>query len=204
MANKGGMPEGMKNIMGWVLGLGIIAFILLIMVIIFGNLSGNVGFGRDSNSFINETINLTTAGNIPAGAQDRTRALITSSSLVVRDSTGGQIVTSGNYTLTGITIAASATSNYTGLDVNVSYTVTDESQGLSDSNSIILNYTASATNTSAQFPTVGTIIGIAILLLILIALLVFAIRKMMGVANVTSMGQGSSGGGFNGSDRGFS
>ena len=107
------MPEGMKNIMGWVLGIGIIAFILLIMVIIFGNLSGNVGF-----------------------------------------STG--------------------------------------TQGYNDTQAIILNYTSSATNTAAQFPTVGTIIGIAILLLILIALLVFAIRKMMGVANVTSSGSNAS------------
>ena len=104
---QGGMPDGMKGVMGWVLGIGIIAFILLIMVIIFGNLSGNVGFATGS-------------------------------------------------------------------------------QGYNDTQAIILNYTSSATNTASQFPTVGTIIGIAILLLILIALLVFAIRKMMGVANVTS------------------
>ena len=70
------MPEGMRAVMGWVLGLGIIAFIALIMVIIFGNLSGNVGF-------------------------------------------------------------ASGT------------------QGYNDTQNIILNYTSSATNTAAQFPTVG-------------------------------------------------
>ena len=107
---KGGMPDGMKSVMGWSLGVGIIAFILLIMVIIFGNLSGNVGFA-------------------------------------------------------------------------------DGTQGYNDTQTIILNYTTSATNTAAQFPTVGTIVGIALLLLILIALLVFAISKMMGVANVS----GSSG-----------
>ena len=110
MAQTGGMPESMRAIMGWVLGIGIIAFILLIMVIIFGNLSGNVGFA-------------------------------------------------------------------------------DGSQGFNDTQSIILNYTLSATNTSAQFPTVGTIIGIALLLLILIALLVFVIVKMMGVSTAS----GSSG-----------
>ena len=108
MANgkSGGMPDGMKAVMGWTLGVGIIAFILLILVIIFGNLSGNVGF-------------------------------------------------------------ASGT------------------QGFNDTQNIILNYTLSATNTAAQFPTVGTIVGIALLLLILIALLIFAITRMMGVANVT-------------------
>lgn len=102
---KGGMPEGMKTTMGWVLGIAVIAFILLIMVIIFGNLSGNVGF------------------------------------------------TSG-------------------------------SQGYNDSQDVITNYTASAVNTADQFPTVGTIIGVAILLVILIGLLIFAIRKMMGVSGV--------------------
>ncbi len=102
-----GMPESVKGVMGWTLGVGIIAFILLIMVIIFGNLSGNVGFAVGT-------------------------------------------------------------------------------QGFNDTEQIILNYTASATNTAAQFPTVGTIIGIAILLAILIALLVFAIRRMMGVSEATS------------------
>ena len=104
---KGGMPEGGKGILGWVLLVAIIAFILLIMVIIFGNLSGNVGFSSGT-------------------------------------------------------------------------------QGYNDTQSIILNYTQSAVNTTAQFPTVGTIIGIAVLLLILIGLLVFAIRKMMGVADASS------------------
>ncbi len=112
MAKGGGMPDSMRTIMGWVLGLGIIAFILLIMVIIFGNLSGNVGFATGS-------------------------------------------------------------------------------QGFNDTQNIILNYTRSATNTAAQFPTVGTIIGIAILLLILIALLIFAIRRMMGVASVGAEGGSS-------------
>ena len=110
---KSGMPQGVQTAMFWVLGVGIIALSLLIMLIIFGNLSGNVGF-------------------------------------------------------------ASGT------------------QGYNDTQNLILNYTASATNTSAQFPVVGTIIGIAILLAVLIGLLVFAIRKLMGVTSVA-------GGGSNGS-----
>ena len=50
----------------------------------------------------------------------------------------------------------------------------------------------------------GTIIGIAVLLLILIGLLVFAIRKMMGVADNTGMSGSSKGGTFTGSSREFS
>ncbi len=111
---KSGMPESARTIINWVLVIGIAAFLLLILVIIFGNLSGNVGFDADT-------------------------------------------------------------------------------QGFNDSENIILNYTRSATNTASQFPTIGTIIGIAFLLLILIGLLVFVIRRMMGVT------AGTSGGGSNAS-----
>ncbi|KKK92946.1 hypothetical protein LCGC14_2697800 [marine sediment metagenome] len=33
--NDGGMPDGMRSVMGWTLGVGIIAFVLLILAIIF-------------------------------------------------------------------------------------------------------------------------------------------------------------------------
>ena len=81
---------------------------------------------------------------------------------------------------------------------------TDGSQGFNDSEAVILNYTKSATNTSSQFPTVGTIIGIAILLAILIGLLIFAIRKMMGVAAAPGGSSGSRPSKFSGSSRSFS
>ncbi len=102
---KDGMPEDVKTVLFWGLGIGILGLALLILVIIFGNLSGNVGFAVDT-------------------------------------------------------------------------------QGYNDTQSIILNYTASAVNTAKQFPVTGTILGIALLLAILIGILVFAIKKMMGVASV--------------------
>jgi len=98
-----GMPEGVKTTMYWALGIGIIALILLILLILFGNLSGNLGF-------------------------------------------------------------------------------TTGSTGYNDTQDVILNFTKSATNVSAQFPTVGTIVGVGLLLVILIGLLGFAISKMLGVA----------------------
>ena len=182
------MPDSVKGVMGWTLGVGIIAFILLIMVIIFGNLSGNVGFTQDSAPtglqemvLSNETSPVTftgTSGKINPSVN----------TVVVINASGGEVITSGNYTLTDTTITGSLTmsADYNGTAVNVSYITTFDSQGQIDSNNIILNYTTSATNTAAQFPTVGTIIGIAILLAILIALLVFAIRRMLGVADSTS------------------
>jgi len=115
MAKSGGMPDGIKTVIFWALGLGVISLILIVLLILFGNLSGNVGFSSGS-------------------------------------------------------------------------------QGYNDTQNVILNYSASATNTSAQFPTIGTILGIAILLVVLIGVLVFAVRRLMGVTN--SMGGGGSNASF--------
>ncbi len=103
MAKTEGMPEGIRTTMWWVLGIGIIALIGLIMLILFGNLSGNVGFAVNSS-------------------------------------------------------------------------------GWNDTQNLILNYSRSVTNISKQFPTVGTIVGVALLLVILIGILIFAIQKMMGIS----------------------
>ncbi len=199
---KTGMPDSVRGVMGWTLGVGIIAFILLIMVIIFGNLSGNVGFSDVSNTSTNESsgyaINGTTYTLVAAGNSRFTGTTVNT----VYNATDGVVVGSGNYTVDGtlgtIVGAAGRTANWT--TVNITSTNTFTSQGDIDSSAIILNYTSSATNTAAQFPTVGTIIGIAILLAILIALLIFAIRRMMGVADSPS---NSESGSFSGSERGF-
>ena len=104
---KTDMPEGVKTSMYWVLGIGIIALIGLIMLILFGNLSGNVGF-------------------------------------------------------------ASGT------------------QGYNDTQNLINNYSASVINVGKQFPTTGTIVGVALLLTVLLGILIYAIRKMMGITSGSS------------------
>lgn len=106
MKNGSGLPSGLKSVIMWSIGVGIIALTGLIMVILFGNLSGNVGF------------------------------------------------TSGT-------------------------------AGYNDTQNIITNYTKAVTNTSSQFPTVGTIVGVALLLIILISVLIFAISKLMSVTGAT-------------------
>jgi len=105
MGNKG-MPEGIKTVFYWGIGIGSLALLLLILVILFGNLSGNVGFATGS-------------------------------------------------------------------------------QGYNDTQGVITNYTASALNTSKQFPVVGTILGVVLLLVILIGALVYAVKKMMSVAGAS-------------------
>jgi len=104
-----GGNTNMGTVMSWAIGVASIALLLLIMLILFGNLSGNVGFAAN-------------------------------------------------------TLGANNTDNF------------------------INNYTQSVLNVGKQLPTVGTIIGVALLLFILIALLVFALVKMRGV--------GGSGGNF--------
>ncbi len=115
--NKGGNRGGggssggganMKTVLAWVLGVATIALTLLIMLILFGNLSGNVGF---------------TANSAEANLSD----------------------------------------------------------------AFIANYTKGVANTGEQFPVVGTIIGVALLLLILIGVLVFA------MVNLSKVNTGSTG-----------
>jgi len=196
-----GMPKGMRTTMGWVLGIAIIAFILLIMVVIFGNLLGNVGLARESSAFVNETITLNVSA-VPASANDTRWVNPVLSGILMTNATGGEVLASDNYT-TSTNVISATTGVYNGTEVNVSYTVNYDSQAKVDADSIILNYTSSASNTSAQFPTVGTIIGVAILLLILIGLLIFAIRKMMGITGAASFGGSSRSSKFSGSSRGF-
>ena len=99
MAKGSGSDSNMKTVMGWSIGLAGIALLGLIMLILFGNLSGNVGFASGS-------------------------------------------------------------------------------QGDNDTAQFIGNYTESVLNMGSQFPTVGTIIGVALLLFILISLLIFALVKL--------------------------
>ena len=51
--------------------------------------------------------------------------------------------------------------------------------GYNNTQAVIGNYTAAATNTAAQPPIVGIIIVVALLLATLIGLLVYAIKKMV-------------------------
>lgn len=83
------------------------------------------------------------------------------------------------------------------LFIDWSYT---SAESRNDLDNIKGNYSRLLVNEAAQLPTVGTVIGIALLLMILIALLVFAIRRMMGVANTTT---GTSNSKFNGGSRDF-
>ena len=195
---KNGMPQGIRTSMFWVLGVGIISLTLLIMLIIFGNLSGNFGFRQDSSAFSGNTVTLNdTSYNVTdlTGKVD-----LSLTGIIVTNASGGETLSANNYTITGGNITLAVASEYNGTEVNVSGTLLSDGQAEIDAENLIRNYSASATNTSSQFPIVGTIIGIAILLAVLIGLLVFAIRKLMGVTSAAGGSGGSSSRKFGGSD----
>ncbi len=188
MANNTGMPQGLKTILGWALGIGVIALVLLILAILFGNLAGNVGFTTESETFVNQTIELGVNAT-PTAGEGRVNGVF--SDLFVQNASGFTVAT-GNITIDGITIR-NATASHGDEFVNVTGTITFDSQGKIDADNIITNYTKSAVNISAQFPVVGTIIGVALLLVILIGVLIFAISKMLRVADTGATSGGSPG-----------
>jgi len=193
--DKSGKAEGAKTVLMWVLVIGIIALILLIMAILFGNLSGNIGFGQDSASYYNETITLN-ASATPASAKGKINGAL--SSIIMTNATDGLTVHADNYTTDGVRIISIGTNDvdYNLTSVNVSYTVAYDEEGKIDTDNIIFNYTDSAVNVAKQLPTTGTILGVAILLAVLIFILVFAIKRMMGVTSgAGGIGGGGGGGG---------
>lgn len=56
--------SGIKTTMGWVIGISSIALVLLVLLIIFGNLSGNLGFATNSQGY-NDTQNV--INNVSSG-----------------------------------------------------------------------------------------------------------------------------------------
>ena len=184
----------MSTVMGWAIGVASIALLLLIMLILFGNLSGNVGFGTDGATITNETILLADATGIGT-INDNTNpnfvswnaTLILNATLGASGETNETLVEGTDYTIFPLN---GTFGNVTG-DWNrsfVTYTTVRDSIGLVNTNNFINNYTQSVLNTGEQFPTVGTIIGVGLLLFILIALLVFALGKMARMGPGTTRG----------------
>ncbi len=211
MAKGGSGNSSMNVVMQWSIGLAGIALLGLIMLILFGNLSNNVGFSQVSGTpIINETgviANSTTsvlaaetaAGNINPGNYALTNVWGTNTTVgggynISIAVSNFQVSNAGVITNSTTPIGAGNEDLYG--NVTASYTFNIDSKGQIDSNNFIANYTKSVLNTGEQFPTVGTIIGVALLLFILIALLIFALVKLSGIGGVSKLG--SSGGSFGG------
>ena len=139
---KNGMPDGVKSSIAWVLGVGIIAFILVIMVIIFGNLSGNVGFDSTTTTYVNQS---TGPYAINVSTYILTNGISTngfhSLEVTLIHNASGFIIDSNNYTVdatAGTIVGGLQVLNYS--SVNVSYVVTHKDTPELEAESIIGNY----------------------------------------------------------------
>ena len=154
-----------------------IAFLILglvgiLFLIIFGNLSGNLGFQDVSNTTINETgyeINTTVETLTTAGEGSFVSATV----IEVINATGGEVVGTGNYTVdsTAGTIVGSATRTHNYTDTNITYLTIFESQGEQDTDGVISNLTGGV-GTFFTFSNVWfTLLAIVLLIIIVMAVI---------------------------------
>lgn len=185
---------GVKNAMGWVIGISTIALVLLVILIIFGNLSGNVGITTtQTTTYTNESgyLNLTRGAYTLSHMSDA-YALSYAIIQVGANYTGVyQPLTSGNWTLSGNTIT-----NATGIDgtkydyqnVGITYVVTYNSGEYQQTQGVINNMTSGIGKLTTQIPTIFLFVGIGLLLSILIGVLAWVIKKMSNFGGFSSKG----------------
>jgi len=174
--------DAIKNSTAIFNGLMIIGFLGIVWLMIYGNLSGNLGFEQTSSSFDNETINLTGGGDTPATAENRVDGSL--SNIEITNYTGGEILYSGNYSISGVNISANESmgSDYLYHYVNVTGTVTYDSDADVRSEGVISNLTVGAGTFFSFSNTLFTITAIILLISILLGLLflVVTIAKAFG------------------------
>jgi len=166
---------------GLILGaLGVIGFIGVIWLLIYGNLSGNLGFTQQTDTFINQTILLDSAGATPAGAAGTINGNITS--VIMINESNGVVVADADFSVSGIVIT-SATINFNNTNVNVSYTNVRDSTGLVNTENVITNLTGGF-NTfftfSNTFFTIAAIVLLIFMFLGLLAIVVTIMRMQQG------------------------
>jgi len=184
------MARGAKNFKvsenvqeaGLILGaLGVIGFIGIIWLLVYGNLSGNLGFGQDTLSFVNETMTLVSSGNTPAGASGRVNGLISNSSttLIIINESTGVVIDEGNYTVSLVTISAtSGSGQFNNSVVNVSYSVAFDSPGLVNTENVIFNVTGGFNTFFTFSNTFFTIAAIVLLIFMFLGLLAIVVMIM--------------------------
>ena len=122
-----------------------IGLIGLLFLIIYGNLSGNLGWAPTSTVVVNESLNLSTNGSILTAAIGVTDGAL-SGILVENHSSGLTVVAATNYTVVATTVnATDNTVDYFNDVVNISYTVSFADTSEVQSEAIISNLTGGAT-----------------------------------------------------------
>ncbi len=166
-------------------GLGVIGFLGIIWLMIYGNLSGNLGFTDQTDSFINKSSTLTTSGTTFPEGTTRPNAVLVNTTVIVINGTGGELITNGNYTLVDLTLVGTNDNGYNGTVINVTYQITSNSDAKANTESVINNVSGgfgTFFGFSNTFFTIAAIILLIFMLLGLLALAMF-IAKMQGGKN---------------------
>lgn len=186
-----------KYVLEWGIGLGALSLFGLIMLILFGNLgSSQVGF---NNATISNT-NVTNQTGAYINLSNYTLSGFNSSwsdIIITRavNASNGSTITASLYSVnTSGVVRNTTTAFWDSVWLTFNYDNSYVTQIQKDVDNYQSNYTGSVLNTGKQFPTVGTILGVALLLVILIGILVYAIKRMGGVANMGGKSSGGSGG----------
>lgn len=142
-----------------------------------------------TGTFSNETITLNDTGDTPASVASLTDVSLTVTT--VTNATGGEVIQSGNYSISGGTFTV-VEPEYNGSSVNVSsnFRYTDESDAVAVSN----NVTSGVADFFASIPTVFVILG-AVVIILAVSLILFAVSRFSGVAAGTGSGTARGGGG---------
>jgi len=162
-----------------VISIASIAIVLLGLLLIFGNLSGNLGFTQDSATTAVQQLTLQNDTAVTfTGTSGKTNPSVTS--VVVINATGGETLLAGNYTLTTTSIIGSPTMTlkYNGTLVNVSYVTYYDSQNQINSDSVTNNVTNGTVSLAGKFNTVFTLLGV-----VLIIAAVIVVLKLFGLGN---------------------
>jgi hypothetical protein len=172
-----------QEVSGIITLLGVIGFVGIVWLMIYGNLSGNLGFDQDLEYAVNEQITLNSSVAVTfADTVGKVNPAVTSV-VVTNGSDSADILTSANYTLTDTTIIGTATNSYNNTLVNLTYTTYYDSLGQTSSDGVITNMTGGYntffgfTNT---FFTISAIILLIFMLLGLLALVMYIMGKVQG------------------------
>lgn len=124
--------------------------------------------------FVNNTINLTNAGNIPAAVSGFSGVVL--SSVIVTNASSGFLVPVGNYTVTGSTINASGAAGNPFVSNNVNVSATYTYTASSDTVNLVANVTNGTTGFFNNIPTIFTILG-AVIIILAVTLILYAVSK---------------------------
>ncbi len=145
----------------------VIGFLGIVWLMIYGNLSGNLGFIQDSSAFVNNTINVTFGGATIGNATGRINPIL--SGLTITNDTAGNVAIA-NYSIVGGTFY-NVTSQYGDQLVNVTGVISYDSVSDVQAEAVISNITIGVGTFFTFSNTFFTITAIVLLITILIGLL---------------------------------